>query len=63
LPADVGFTLSADVARSSRSPDCTHTIEEAPVMRAKFSTWKHLLYSAAALATLILAAGARYKPK
>jgi hypothetical protein len=32
-------------------------------MRAKFSTWKHLLYTVAALTTLILAAGARYKPK
>jgi hypothetical protein len=31
-------------------------------MRAKFSWWKHLLYTAAALATLVLAAGARYKP-
>jgi hypothetical protein len=31
-------------------------------MRAKFSGWKHLLYTAAALATLVLAAGARYKP-
>jgi hypothetical protein len=32
-------------------------------MRAKVMTWKHLLYSTAALATLALAAGARYKPK
>jgi hypothetical protein len=32
-------------------------------MRAKFTSWKHLLYTAAALATLALAAGARYKPK
>jgi hypothetical protein len=31
-------------------------------MRAKFSEWKHLLYTAAALATLALAAGARFKP-
>jgi len=31
-------------------------------MRAKFSGWKHLLYTAAALATLALAAGARFKP-
>jgi hypothetical protein len=31
-------------------------------MRAKFSGWKHLLYTAAVLATLALAAGARYKP-
>jgi len=27
------------------------------------SGWKHLLYTAAALATLALAAGARYKPR
>ena len=32
-------------------------------MRAKIIGWKHLLYTAAALATLALAAGARYKPK
>ena len=31
-------------------------------MRAKMSTWKYALYVAAALATLALAAGARYKP-
>jgi uncharacterized membrane protein len=31
-------------------------------MRAKIMTWKHLLYAAAALATVALAAGARYKP-
>ncbi len=32
-------------------------------MRAKLSGWKHLLYTTAALATLALAAGARFKPK
>jgi hypothetical protein len=32
-------------------------------MRAKMMSWKHLLYTTAALATLVLAAGARYKPK
>jgi hypothetical protein len=32
-------------------------------MRAKFSGWKHLLYTAAVFATLALAAGARYKPR
>jgi hypothetical protein len=32
-------------------------------MRAKMISWKHLLYTVAALATLTLAAGARYKPK
>jgi hypothetical protein len=31
-------------------------------MRAKFSGWKHWLFSATALATVVLAAGARYKP-
>jgi hypothetical protein len=31
-------------------------------MRGKFSGWKHLLFTAASLATLMLAAGARYKP-
>jgi hypothetical protein len=32
-------------------------------MRAKVMSWKHLLFTAAVLATLALAAGARYKPK
>lgn len=34
-------------------------------MRAKFSGghWKHWLYTTATLATLLLAAGARYKPR
>ena len=32
-------------------------------MRAKLSGWKHLLFTAATLATLALAAGARFKPK
>jgi hypothetical protein len=31
-------------------------------MRAKFSGWKHLLFTAATLTTLALAAGARFKP-
>jgi hypothetical protein len=31
-------------------------------MRAKLSSWKHLLFTAAALAALALAAGARIKP-
>ncbi len=31
-------------------------------MRAKFSGWKHWLISATTLATLVLAAGARFKP-
>jgi hypothetical protein len=31
-------------------------------MRAKQFSWKHLLYTAAALTTLVLAAGARFKP-
>jgi hypothetical protein len=31
-------------------------------MRAKLNGWKHVLFAAAALATLALAAGARYKP-
>jgi hypothetical protein len=31
-------------------------------MRAKFSGWKNLLYTTAVLATLVLAAGARFKP-
>jgi hypothetical protein len=31
-------------------------------MRAKIMSWKHLLYTAAAVAALALAAGARYKP-
>jgi hypothetical protein len=32
-------------------------------MRAKLIALKHLLYTAAVLAILALAAGARYKPK
>ena len=32
-------------------------------MRAEIIGWKHLLYTVAALATLALAAGARFKPK
>ena len=32
-------------------------------MRAKLSGLKHLLYTAVALATLALAAGARFKPR
>jgi hypothetical protein len=31
-------------------------------MRTKLSGFKHLLFTAAALATLALAVGARYKP-
>ena len=32
-------------------------------MRAKLNSLKHLLFTAAALATLALAAGAKYRPK
>jgi hypothetical protein len=34
-------------------------------MRAKFAgkTWKHWLYTSTTLATLLLAAGAHYKPR
>jgi len=34
-------------------------------MRDKITSvnWRHLLYTSATLATLLLAAGARYKPK
>jgi hypothetical protein len=32
-------------------------------MRAKIMSWKPWLFTAAVLATLALAAGARYKPK
>ncbi len=31
-------------------------------MRSKLTGWKHLLLTAASLATIALAAGARYKP-
>jgi hypothetical protein len=39
--------------------------EEVTWMRAKFvgRPWKHWLYTVATLATLLLAAGAHYKPK
>ena len=32
-------------------------------MRSKLTGWKHLLFTAATLATIALAAGARYKPR
>ena len=32
-------------------------------MRDMLKGWKHLLYTSATLATLLLATGARYKPK
>jgi hypothetical protein len=32
-------------------------------MRAKLTGWKHAAYAAAVLATLALAAGARFKPR
>lgn len=32
-------------------------------MRDMLKGWKHLLYTSATLATLLLAAGARFKPK
>ena len=32
-------------------------------MQDMLKGWKHLLYTSATLATLLLAAGARYKPK
>jgi len=31
-------------------------------MRANLGRWKHLMFTAAALATLALAAGAKYRP-
>ena len=37
-------------------------MKEVDRMRAKFSGWKHLLFTVAALATLALAAGAKYRP-
>ena len=48
-----GHALAADTP--------LHT-KEVYRMRAKLSGWKHLLFTAATLATLALAAGARYKP-
>ena len=32
-------------------------------MKDMLKGWKHLLFTSATLATLLLAAGARYKPK
>jgi hypothetical protein len=37
--------------------------KEVDRMRAKLTGWKHLLFTAATLATIALAAGARYKPR
>jgi hypothetical protein len=31
-------------------------------MRGMLKNWRHLIYTGATLATLLLAAGARYKP-
>jgi len=31
-------------------------------MRAKLGRWKHLLFTTAALATLVLAGGAKFRP-
>jgi hypothetical protein len=31
-------------------------------MRTRIKSWKHLLFTVATMATLALAAGARYKP-
>jgi hypothetical protein len=59
--------MSSGVSDDATSVPCRHagsqpTLsligEEVGTMR----NWKHLLYSAAALATLALAAGARFKP-
>jgi hypothetical protein len=49
-----------------RAPHLAHTADlatEEVWMRAKVMSWKHWLFTAAVLATLALAAGARYKPK
>ena len=48
--------------RASPADTSRERTKEVIGMRAKISGWKHLLYTAAALATLVLAAGARYKP-
>jgi len=42
--------------------DTSGDTKEVIRMRAKLSGWKHLLFTAATLATIALAAGARYKP-
>jgi hypothetical protein len=55
-----GFETLARLGDSGAGPTLLET-KEVP-MRSKFTGWKHLLYTAAALATLALAAGARYKP-
>ena len=44
------------------TPTLSLQMKEVDRMRAKLSGWKHLLFTAATLATLALAAGARYKP-
>jgi hypothetical protein len=52
--------------RCAQEPPDAHSdigTKEVLRMRAKIMSWKHLLYTVAALATLALAAGARYKPQ
>jgi len=58
--ADAG---TAREPRHSLNTKQEHETQGGVRMRAKLSGWKHLLYTAAALATLALAAGARYKPR
>jgi hypothetical protein len=57
-----GFATLARLADTTLEPTLLGTDTGGDRMRAKFSGWKHLLYTAAALATLALAAGARFKP-
>ena len=42
--------------------DTPGTLQGGVWMRAKWNSVKHLLFTAAALATLALAAGAKYRP-
>jgi hypothetical protein len=50
------------MCKEDRSGENPVTTEGGDRMRAKMSRVKYLLFSTAALATLVLAAGARYKP-
>ena len=56
--------LSADMAMTPNLRYLVHMEREVDRMRVKMTSvnWRHLLYSGATLATLLVAAGARWKP-
>lgn len=55
-----GMRPSADAPTRASHPQSSQRLG-GHRMRSKLAGWKHLLFTAAALATLALAAGARFK--